>query len=119
MLGIFSAGATLIASGHVDLSCGLRWALTGLSVALVLPSIHYNSELHRLRGVTRELLVRCEIVLGFHQENRFLKDEKLYADRDIGYGRKGRWVCYSYYWTVGEVCIAFIVIVWPFGTREE
>jgi hypothetical protein len=112
MLGIFSAGATLIASGHVAMSCRLKWALTFFSLAIVGPSFHYNSELHRLRGVTRELLVRCEIALGFHQKNRFLKDEKLYAEGDIGYGKKGRWLRDSYYWTVGTVCIAFVAVVW-------
>jgi hypothetical protein len=112
MLGIFSAGATLMASGHIDLSCKSKWALTILSLAIVGPSFHYNLELHDLRGVTRELLVRCEIALGFHQKDRFLKDEKLYVVGDIGYGNKGRWLRDSYFWTVGIVCIAFIVIVW-------
>jgi hypothetical protein len=112
MLGVFSAGATLVASGHVDLSCGLKWALTGFSLAIVGPSFYYNYELHCLRGATRELLVRCEIALGFHQKDRFLKDEKLYAESDIGYGKKGRWLRDSYYWTVGIVCIAFVVVVW-------
>src|SRR5271166_1684918 len=35
MLGIFSAGATLIASGHIELSPSLKWALTFLSLAIV------------------------------------------------------------------------------------
>jgi hypothetical protein len=112
MLGIFSAGASLIASGHVDMSCGLRWALTGFSLAVAIPSFHYNSELHRLRGVTRELLVRCELALGFHEKGLFLKDEKLYAEGEIAYGKKGRWVRDSYCWTVGAVCVAFIFVVW-------
>jgi hypothetical protein len=112
MLGIFSAGATLIASGHIELSCYSKWALTILSLFIVGPSIHYNIELHDLRGVTRELLVRCEIALGFHQEDRFLKDEKLYVKGDIDYGNKGQWLRNSYFWTVGAVCIAFIVLVW-------
>ena len=117
MLGIFSAGATLIASGHVELSYGLKWALTFFSLAIVLPSLHYNCELHRLRSVTRELLVRCEIALGFHESDRFLKDEKLYADGDIGYGKKGRWLHNSYCWTVGTVCVAFINVVWLANPR--
>src|ERR1039458_9934355 len=37
MLGIFSAGATLMASGHIDLSCKSKWALTILSLAIVEP----------------------------------------------------------------------------------
>jgi hypothetical protein len=112
MLGIFSAGASLIASGHVDMSLILALVLTGFSLAVVIPSFHYNNELHRLRGVTRELLVRCEIALGFHEKGLFLKDEKLYAEGEICYGKKGRWLHNSYYWTVGTVCAAFIIVVW-------
>jgi hypothetical protein len=112
MLGIFSAGATLIASGHVEMSRPLRVALTVFSLAIVGPSFHYNAELHRLRGVTRELLVRCEIALGFHDKDRFLKNESLYDESEIGYGWKGRWLNSSYSWTVGTVCAAFILVVW-------
>jgi len=45
-----------------DASCAAH-ALTIFSLAIVFPSFHYNRELHDLRGVTRELLVRCEIAL--------------------------------------------------------
>jgi len=112
MLGIFSAGATLIASGHVEMSRPLRVALTVFSLAIVGPSFHYNAELHRLRGVTRELLVRCEIALGIHENDRFLKNERLYHESEIEYGKKGRWLHNSYCWTVGIVCAAFILVVW-------
>jgi hypothetical protein len=112
MLGIFSAGTTLIAGGHIEMSRGLQYALTFLALAIVGPSFHYNSELHRLRGLTRELLVRCEIALGFHEKNRFLNNEKLYAESEIAYGKKGRWLRDSYYWTVGIVCAVFIPVVW-------
>jgi hypothetical protein len=112
MLGIFSAGLTLIASGHVDLTPTLRWSLIGFAFAIVIPSFHYNWELHTLRRVTRELLVRCEIALGFHAPNVFLKDEKLYAVSDISYGTKGGWLHFSYYATVGAACLAFVLVVW-------
>lgn len=112
MLGVFSAGATFIGGGHVPMSCSLKLALTFFSLLVVGPSFHYNAELHRLRGVTRELLVRCEIALGFHVNDRFVKDEKLYADGEIAYGKKGRWLRDSYCWTVGAVCLAFIIVVW-------
>jgi len=111
MLGIFSASATLIASGHVEMSCSLKFALTGLAIAIVIAGFRYNWELHSLRGLTRELLVRCEIALGFHEKNRFLKGETLYAEADIAYGKKGGWLRDSYYWTVVPVCIAFIFVV--------
>jgi len=111
VLGIFSAGATLIASGHVVMSYPLKFALGFLAIAIVLPGIHYNNELHSLRGFTRELLVRCEIALGFHEQNRFLKGETLYAGADIAYSQKGQWLRNSYYWIVIPVCAAFICVV--------
>jgi hypothetical protein len=80
-------------------------------------SAHYNWELHCLRQVTRELLVRCEIALGFHEKNRFLKAEKLYADGDIGFGKKGGWLLFSHYVTVGCVFVALIVVVWLTGAK--
>ena len=94
-----------------EASCAAH-ALTIFSLAIVFPSFHYNRELHDLRGVTRELLVRCEIALELHEKGHFLEDEKLYAEGDIGYGKKGQWLRNSYYWTVGIVCMALIVVVW-------
>jgi hypothetical protein len=111
MLGIFSAGLTFVASGHVALTCSLRWWLIVFAFAIVIPSLHYNWELHNLRGLTRELLVRCEIALGFHEQNLFLKDHKLYAEGDLDYGTKGGWLRFSYYSTVGAACLAFVLIV--------
>jgi hypothetical protein len=118
MLGIFSAGATLIASGRIDISCALAVALTIFSIAVVVPSIWYNCELHCLRGATRELLVRCEIALGFHKEGHFLQGEKkLYADNDIAYGEKGNWLRNWCIVTVAAVCAAFIGVVWAVYTH--
>jgi hypothetical protein len=111
LLGIFGAGSTLIGSGHVCISIGLKAALVAFSIAIFGLNWWYGNELHRVRGITRELLVRCEIALGFHEENRFLTGEKLYADTELGYGKKGRWLRNSYRWTVGIVCGAFILIV--------
>lgn len=111
MLGIFSAGLTFVASGHVALTCSLRWWLIVFAFAIVVPSFHYNWELHDLRGLTRELLVRCEIALGFHEQNLFLKNQKLYAEGDRGYSTKGGWLRFSYYATVGAACLAFVLIV--------
>ena len=116
-MGIFSAGLTLIASGHFPMTCNLKKTLIFLSLAIVIPSFHYNFELHRLRGVTRELLVRCEIALGLHEEDRFLIGEKLYAKGDIAFGKKGRWIRNSYFLTVGIVCIVFIAVVWHARTQ--
>jgi hypothetical protein len=78
---------------------------------------HYSDELHRVPGVTRELLVRCEIALGFHEKNRFLTGQKLYDDAELGYGKKGRWLRDSYRWTVGIVCGAFVLVVWLARTK--
>jgi hypothetical protein len=111
MLGIFSAGLTLIASGHVDLTCSVRWSLIAFSLAIVIPSCQYIGELHHLRGVTRELLVRCEIALGFHSPDLFLKDENLYAAVEMAYGKKGQYLRNSFYLLVLPACLAFVLIV--------
>jgi hypothetical protein len=113
ILGIFSAGATLVANEHFPISPPLAGALIFFAVAIIIPSFHYNIELHALRRVTRELLVRCEIALGFHEKNCFLLNEKLYSDDEIGYGsaKKGKWLRLTFYLTTGAVCLAFIVIV--------
>ena len=111
MLGIFSAGLTWIASGHVDLTHSVRWSLIVFSLVIVIPNCYYNWELHHLRGVTRELLVRCEIALGFHAQNLFLKDEKLYALLEIAYSKRGQYLRNSFYYTVVPACLAFVLIV--------
>jgi hypothetical protein len=113
ILGIFSAGATLVANEHLSISRPLARALIFFAVAIIIPSFHYNIELHALRRVTRELLVRCEIALGFYEENRFLRNEKLYTSDEIGYGdgEKGKWLRLTFYLTTGAVCLAFIAIV--------
>jgi len=113
ILGIFSAGATLVANERLPIAPALAGALIFFAVAIIFPSFHYNTELHTLRRVTRELLVRCEIALGLHEENRYVKNDRLYTSEEIGYGagEKGKWLRNTFYLTTGAVFLAFIAIV--------
>jgi hypothetical protein len=115
ILGIFSAGATLIAGHFVHIHWQVKSALTALSLPFLFASWWYIKELHDVRRVTRELLVRCEIALGFHANGHFIKDMPLYEPEEIYYGKKGRWLRNTYLSIIVTVSIVFILVVWLVG----
>jgi len=52
---------------------------------------HVINELHDLRIAVRDLLVRCEIGLGFYEDGAFLKEIPLYTDYEGKYYTRGGW----------------------------
>ena len=85
MLGIFSAGATLLAKG--DSTFQPRWAVQGgltlITLGLLWLWIWFTLERHNYRQAVRDLLVRCELALGFYAKDLYLQGDKLYTTEEL------------------------------------
>ena len=107
LLGIFSAAGTLLSKSGV--SPAQKIYFTIVAVAVLGIGYYANVELHKLRTAVRDLLVRCEIALGFFREDLFLSGDKLYTDYELAYA--GRWMRRRY-WIVLLVGAGFLVLLW-------
>jgi hypothetical protein len=93
MLGIFSAGATLLASGKGASTYQPTWAVQGgltlITLGLLWLWIWFTLERHNYRQAVRDLLVRCELALGFYAKDVYLQGDKLYTAEELGFPRAG------------------------------
>jgi len=117
MLGIFSAGATYLASrfrngGSSDLKWGVKVGLTIIALTLLWQWFHYCSERHNYRQAVRDLLVRCELALGFYAANAYLEDDALYTEEELKFHTKGEYALKTQISTVVVSCGGFLLILW-------
>jgi hypothetical protein len=110
ILGILSAAGTLLSKSGFDVDDAQK-AYFSL-VALVVAGIgqHAINELHDMRIAVRDLLVRCEIGLGFYEVGAFLAGKTLYTDYEWQYPTRGAWMKQNY-WIVWLVCAGFLVLL--------
>jgi hypothetical protein len=111
LLAIFSAAATLLVKGPVDL--GPLSALYMSLVALVIVFIgqHAIDELHDFRVATRDLLVRCEVALHYYEIGAFMAGRMLYTEYELDYPHRGKWMKQNY-WIVWLICGGFVLLLW-------
>src|SRR5713101_3903341 len=95
MMGIFSAGATLLASGKGNLTCMVQVGLTAITLALLWVWSWFTVERHNYRQAVRDLLVRCEMAMGFYENGAYLQGDKLYTEVELGFPSKGDFI----FWT--------------------
>jgi len=117
MLGIFSAGATFLAScTKKDSGCELtpvvRWGLTTIVVALLWLWAWFTLERHEYRQAVRDLLVRCELALGFYTKDAFLEGTALYIPEERRFPSKGRFTCWTHFGTVVLAGLGFLAVLW-------
>ncbi len=116
MLGIFSAGATLLASYKGDSTLQLaglvQWGLSAITLALLGVWGVFTGKRHSYRKAVRSLLVRCEMAMGFYEHNTYLQGDKLYTDKERGFPSKGTYLLWVQLGTVSLAALGFIVILW-------
>jgi hypothetical protein len=117
MLGIFSAAATLLASlSKVDHAFELpRPAQIGLTVitgALFLLWQWHTRERHDYRQAVRDLLVRCELALGFYLIDAYLANDTLYTRWEREFPSKGGFLVWVQLGTVAGVAVGFLFVLW-------
>lgn len=130
ILGILSAAGTLLINAHLQPSPrtgtasgsypfpvswighnAARIYVSLVAVVAVAIGRHAVNELHDLRKHVRDLLVRCEIALGFYETGAFLKGKPLYTTDEQEYPTKGAWMKQNY-WIVLLVCAGFLLFLW-------
>jgi hypothetical protein len=94
MLGIFSAGATLLASYKGDSRLQLTWVvqlgLTAITLALLWVWAVFTFERHSYRKAVRDLLVRCEMAMGFYEPNAYLQGRQTVHGQRVGISVQGQ-----------------------------
>src|SRR5205807_7275612 len=99
ILGIFSAAAMLLTKTGFPHSYPIVIYLSVMAFIIGGIGFHAIDELHDLRVAARDLLVRCEIGLGFYDSGAFLKEEMLYTNYELAYPMRGGWMR-QYRWIV-------------------
>jgi hypothetical protein len=122
MLGIFSAGATFLASrsridpggmtAPGDLNLVVKIGLTIITFTLLYQWAHYSIERHNYRQAVRDLLVRCELALGFYAKDAYLKGDALYTPEELKFHTKGGFMLGTLLSTVIVSGMAFLLILW-------
>jgi hypothetical protein len=111
VIGIFSAAATLLTKGWVPDSLLVVAYLSMVALAIGWLGFHSINELHDLRIAVRELLVRCEIGLGFYKLGAFLEERMLYTEYELHYQKRGKWLRLEH-WIVAMICLTFVALLW-------
>jgi hypothetical protein len=111
LLGIFSAAGTLLIKEATDLGYAPKVYVTLLALVVVGIGQHAINELHDMRTAVRDLLVRCEIALGFYEPGAFLVGKPLYTNYELKYPTRGNWMKQNY-WIVWSVSLGFLVLLW-------
>ncbi len=85
--------------------------LSLVALAIGWLGFHSINELHDLRIAVRELLVRCEIGLGFYKLGAFLEERMLYTEYELHYQKRGKWLRLEH-WIVAMICLTFVALLW-------
>lgn len=110
VIGIFSAAATLLAKGWIAQSWLVTVYLSVMALAIGWIGFHSINELHDLRVAVRDLLVRCEIGLGFYKVGAFLDKKQLYTEYELHYPTRGKWMRQDH-WIVAVISLTFVVLL--------
>ncbi len=110
ILGILSAAGTLLSKGGIDVDNPQKAYFCLVALVIVGVGQHAINELHDMRIAVRDLLVRCEIGLGFYEVGAFLAGKMLYTDYEWRYPTRGAWMKQNY-WIVWVVCAGFLVLL--------
>lgn len=92
ILGIFGAGASFLAGTKQAIPLGAKWGLTVVVLAIVGVGTIIAWFRRGARTGTRNLLKRCEVALGFYENDFYISGEKLYGDLFQKFPRKGWWL---------------------------
>lgn len=92
LLGVFSAGVSLLAKETSPLHTNGKFALTAVALAVLLFGTVYTHFRSRARRSTRNLLVRCEIALGFYETGIYIPEEALYRPELKQFASAGWWL---------------------------
>ena len=116
MLGVFSAGATLLASGKGDSTYKMTWivqlGLTIITFALLWVWIWFSLERHNYRQAVRDLLVRCELALGFYAKDAYLQGDALYTKEEVKFPSKGTFMLGTHLFIVVLAGVGFTLVLW-------
>jgi hypothetical protein len=117
MLGIFSAGATFIASENKNIPNApvplfRAIGLTAITLALVLVWVWFTLERHNYRQAVRDLLVRCELALGFYVEGAYLEGHTLYTPVERKFPSNGGYMRWAHLVTVFLAGSGFMFVLW-------
>ena len=115
ILGIFSAGATFLASYSKNagtLDEGAKWGLTVIALALLWLWAWFTAERHNYRQAVRDLLVRCELALGFYAKDAYLEGDALYTMEERRFPLKGGFMRWTYSLVVLFAGVGFLVVLW-------
>jgi hypothetical protein len=110
LLAILGAGASFVAGTKPPLSTGARLGLSLVVVATVLIGIVYTKRRNNARLATRQLLVRCEEALGFHESDQYTAGP-LYSAELKDFPLKGSWLGLIN-WLVIAAGAGFLLLVW-------
>jgi hypothetical protein len=112
ILGVFAVGVKELSSLHGHLSQQVAFSV--LVAAIAGFGIHLNLEYRNLRIAVRDLLVRCEIALGFYEKNAFIADDTLYTADELTYPNsdKGKYLLFTNLAVIGASAVGLIVLIW-------
>jgi hypothetical protein len=111
LLGILSAAGTLLLKPSVHLTLFPKLYISAVALVIVYVGNHAINEFHDLRTAVRDLLVRCEVALRFHEAGVFLEGKPLYTQYELGYANRGAWMKQNR-WIIWFVCAAFLLLLW-------
>ncbi|MGB6691087.1 MAG: hypothetical protein WBE76_24905 [Terracidiphilus sp.] len=116
MLGIFSAGATLLVSGKENPMFRampmVQWGLTIITGSLLFVWIWFTWERYGYRQAVRHLLVRCELALGFYTKGAYLQGDALYKSRELEFFTKGSFMPWVHVIIVVLAAVGFLLVLW-------
>jgi hypothetical protein len=116
ILGIFSAGATLLSSSKLVAGSRMTWpvqiGLTVITLSIFWLWKWHTQERHEYRQAVRDLLVRCELGLGFYTDSAYLSGTTLYTSEELLFPTKGRFLRWSYFGPVALVATGFLLALW-------
>jgi hypothetical protein len=114
MLGILSAGATLLASGKGawQPTRVVQFGLTLITFALLGVWIRFTYERHSYRQAVRDLLVRCELAMGFYATNAYLEGGELYTPKELEFPSKGGFMLGTNLFIVVLAGLGFLLVLW-------
>ncbi len=120
VLGIYSAGLTLIAALLKDARSLLTlsrfsWALIVVAALIGIYAVYMSERRNKARHDVREGLTRIEQALGLFEQSTYLQNEQLYLDAWLKYPKPG-----FLNWTHGIVIaagLAFIAAVYFVAVR--
>ena len=116
VLGIFSAGATLLASDTVRALVGSGGKLGLVLVTVAIGGLGglYTFKRHQARGSVRLLLTRCEEALGCYDTGFLANGGTLYPVEFRQYKERGSWLAATFALALLSA-VAFLIMLFRTG----